>query len=199
MPSTHRNFNRWHLDPSARGGVRNLLERATPASCALFVQIVKEYSEASDARRVGLSLHRGDKAEDRSFNEAARELEQRFSQSMNLVVRRAGMYTVPVVDSLWYSSPLTNSGKNGHRLTKMQAIKRRLRAWVVGALSEWVEGVDESTFQGSGSDAVRLNANAPGPCEHARLHELPPRISAVRARACNALVRTRTCTQPPTR
>ncbi len=90
MPSTHRNFDRWHLDPSARGGVRNLLERATPASCALFVQIVEEYSEASDARRVGLSLHQDDEAED-SFNEA-RELEQRFSQSMNLVVHSTQEY-----------------------------------------------------------------------------------------------------------
>lgn len=75
MRSIQRTTDR-HLDPTARGGVRNLLERATPASCALFVQIVEEYSEASDARRVGLSLHRDDKAEDRSFNEAARELEQ---------------------------------------------------------------------------------------------------------------------------
>ncbi len=78
MHGTHRKIDRRHLDPSARGGVRNLLERETPASCALFVQTVKEYSEASDARRVGLSLHQGDEAEDRSFNEAARELEQRF-------------------------------------------------------------------------------------------------------------------------
>ncbi len=104
MPSAHRNFDRWHLDPSARGGVRNLLERATPASCALFVQTVKEGSEASDARRVGLSLHEDDEAEDRSFNEAARELEQRFE---------------PMSTHLWFVEVLGGTvlppsfGKNG--------------------------------------------------------------------------------------
>jgi hypothetical protein len=82
------------------GGILTRLLEAVSATClnerprhpARFSsKLLKEYSEASDARRVGLSLHRDDEAEDRSFKEAARELEQRFSQSMNLVVRRAGI------------------------------------------------------------------------------------------------------------
>ncbi len=80
----------------------------------------------------------------------------------------------------------------------MQAIKRRLRAWVVGALSEWVEGVDESTFQGSGSDAVRRNANAPGQREQpARTNG--PQEYAPSARRMQSLICTRTRTPPPTR
>jgi hypothetical protein len=36
MHSTHRNIDRRHLEPSARGGVRNLLEQETPASFGLL-------------------------------------------------------------------------------------------------------------------------------------------------------------------
>ena len=92
MHCTHRIFDRWNLDPSARGGVRNLLEREPPASCALFVQIVQEYSEATDARRVGLLLNEDDEEEDRSFNEAAQELEQQCFEPILDAVRRGVRY-----------------------------------------------------------------------------------------------------------
>jgi hypothetical protein len=68
------------------GGILTRLLEAVSATCLderprhparFFVQTVKECSEASDARRVGLSLHQGDEEEDRSFNEAARELASR--------------------------------------------------------------------------------------------------------------------------
>jgi hypothetical protein len=89
----------------SNGGILTPLLEAVSATClnerprhpARFSS--EEYSEASDACRAGLSLHQDDEEEDRSFSEAARELEQRFSQSMNLVVRRPSTPGTPTLGS----------------------------------------------------------------------------------------------------